>query len=65
MTIERDPPFFFDVVCDDCGTDERIESEDFHDVLRQIKELGWRNIKVGKFWEQHCFECSGAAKEFS
>lgn len=56
--IEKDPPFFWDVSCDKCSVgEERLEADDFYDVVKQIKEIGWKIIKKKDEWYHYCPSC--------
>jgi hypothetical protein len=48
----------YEVSCDKCSTGyEEVEAEDWHDALRQIKEMGWKNNKINGEWRQVCPDC--------
>jgi len=58
--ITRDPPFHWDVSCDNCSTgEERIEGDEneFMDVVAAIKELGWTIRRRDGEWEHLCPDC--------
>ena len=60
MSISRDPPFYFDVSCDECSHgEERVEADDFYEVVGKIKEKGGRVRKSGTDWEHICPHCNG------
>lgn len=58
MSIHRDPPFFFDVECDECGAEDRIERETFHEVIDVMKSEGWKIRRINGEWEHHCSDCA-------
>lgn len=61
MTIERnDDPFGFYVICDNCDYDESFDeytASTFADVIKKIKEDGWKITKKGHDWMHYCPEC--------
>lgn len=62
--IERDPPYFFDVSCDTCSAgEERIESQEFTEVVKEIKDLGWRVRPDSDGWEHTCPDCVAIEKQ--
>jgi len=52
--------FGFDMYCDKC--DETVfwnfEHEEFLEMIREAKSVGWTTKKVGNEWEHYCPECS-------
>lgn len=62
MAIERDPPFFWDVSCDECQDllEPRPDTEDaptFKDVVAYVKEQGWKVRFRNGAWEHICALC--------
>ena len=47
------------IICDECGDYEDLSADDFEDVTRQAKGLGWFIIKdEGKrVWQHYCPDC--------
>ncbi len=45
-----------DVQCDSCGYEQTFEG-DFLEILRQMKESGWRSLKLDYGWEHKCSDC--------
>lgn len=59
--IQRDPPFFWDVTCDECGFEERIDIDTaatFFCVVDHIKGLGWKVFRRAREWTHLCPECA-------
>jgi len=57
MSVIRDDNKQY-LICDgDCG--EKIELEDYLDILTKKRELGWkgRYVKETKTWEDYCIGC--------
>lgn len=62
MTIERDPPFYWDIYCDhdDCSEEERIsvdEAPEFRDVVKELKSRGWKVVPNNGGWDHLCPTC--------
>jgi len=51
------------ITCDNCGEYEDLSADDFLDIVRQAKELGWFIIKTeawkgaGEVWQHYCPSC--------
>ena len=63
MTIEKE--FFgFVVECDRCSYYENFDTEDFHFVIDELKQSGWK-IKKDKYdnWEHICPDCQEKRKK--
>jgi hypothetical protein len=46
------------VSCDYCSNDIEIDSGgDWQDMLNQIKEEGWKILKVNDEWKHACPDC--------
>ena len=59
MSLEFTNPGAF-LSCDTAGCDATMEWTDwieFHDILREMKDAGWRSKKVGDEWEHTCEAC--------
>ncbi len=60
--IEKDPPFFWDVSCDQCSSgEERIDTdtaESFLDLVQEIKSRDWRVMKKNGEWHHICPTCA-------
>jgi hypothetical protein len=58
----------YTIFCDACSTGTaQIDAIDWHDMIRQLKEKGWKITKEGATWEHTCPNCVGkeAKKEFT
>jgi hypothetical protein len=44
-------------VCDRCGEELMTDTKDFKESLGELKEAGWKNVKVKDEWTNLCEEC--------
>jgi hypothetical protein len=63
MTIHLDPPFFADILCDECGEEERLDFNQneatFYKLNQDIKDLGWIIQKEKGEFNHYCGDCTG------
>ena len=65
--IERDSfdGDIYEISCDYCSEDIEIDSGgDWQDMLKQIKEEGWKIFKINDEWKHVCSECVKNKKAF-
>jgi len=65
--IERDSfdGDIYEISCDYCSEDIEIDSGgDWQDMLKQIKEEGWKIGRVNDEWKHACPECVKNKKIF-
>lgn len=61
--IEKDPPFFWNVTCDECGDDlQPCPDGDltFAQVVKEIQAADWLVMHTGEGWEHYCPDCKEA-----
>ena len=46
--------------CDDCGEVLALDTSDFGEAQRDIKNEGWATRKIGNDWAHFCAECVSA-----
>lgn len=66
MTITRDPPFFADVECDECGHEERLDFDEYtswSSLIARIKDEGWRIRRDRGEWVHICPDCVEKERE--
>lgn len=51
----------YEIACEDCGTVDTIDSPEFSDVIKHIRDEGWQARKWGTKWVHHCPECMKTA----
>lgn len=47
----------FTVNCDKCSNCDTYEAEIWVDLLQQMKEDGWKTVRVDGEWEHYCEDC--------
>ena len=47
----------FDVNCDFCSNYLEVDSDDFKDVLKEMKFYGWKTFKKDNEWVNKCPAC--------
>lgn len=55
MSVQRDGQVV-QLVCDGCGT-ESDTSTDFHDLVREVKDEGWKVVQRDGKWAHFCETC--------
>lgn len=53
------------VECDKCGEEDSFSGDDFSDAMATAKMSGWKNVKVGALWENHCPDCAKPRSDFA
>ena len=56
--IEQVEPSEWSVSCDECAAgEEYVDAEDFYEVVRHIKAVGWHIVKDLYGWNHVCPDC--------
>jgi Fe2+ or Zn2+ uptake regulation protein len=56
MTVDRQHGYII-FECDSCNEVYEVDHDDFDRAYAQVKQSGWKAIKIGKDWEHHCPDC--------
>lgn len=58
MTIEKDRDTGNLVAhCENCSEIYESDGNDFHAIVEEIKQAGWKIEKVGSDWQHFCPSC--------